>query len=157
MYSKVIDSLKFETPWKEIDDQDKVMSCQLLQNKLHLHQAFNTPLALGLLKDYIRKHSMGKGAREILDGNFDPNVEGNLPAVNHCLRHYLRQLALLNSICVNLILDEYKQAMKIQYESTSSSPSGRHYGSYKAALTDDIICMVHAIMMARDAFFLFYV
>eukprot|EP00957_Ditylum_brightwellii_P209986 15364450-Ditylum_brightwellii.AAC.1 len=59
MYSGVIYSLKFDTPWKEIDDQDKVMSCILLQNKLHLHQAFSTLLTSSPLKDYIRKHGMG--------------------------------------------------------------------------------------------------
>eukprot|EP00957_Ditylum_brightwellii_P125663 9578624-Ditylum_brightwellii.AAC.1 len=36
----------------------------------------------------------------------------------------------------------------MQYESTSSSSSGRHYRHYKAALIDNTICMVHATMMA---------
>eukprot|EP00957_Ditylum_brightwellii_P031872 2416597-Ditylum_brightwellii.AAC.1 len=90
---------------------------------------------------------MGKGATEIFDGNFNPNVKANLPAVNHWLKHHLRQVALPNSIKVDLVLEEYKQVMKIQDESTSSSPSGRHYGHYKAALTDDTIYTVHVILM----------
>eukprot|EP00957_Ditylum_brightwellii_P151952 11570834-Ditylum_brightwellii.AAC.1 len=85
------------------------MSRLLLQNKLHLHQAFNILLALGPPKDYIREHGMGEGEREILDGHFDPNAEVNLPAVNHWLKHYLKQVALSNLIHVNLTLDEYKQ------------------------------------------------
>eukprot|EP00957_Ditylum_brightwellii_P187330 14267500-Ditylum_brightwellii.AAC.1 len=78
MYSGVIDFLKFDTPWKEIDDQDEVMSHLLLQNKLHSHQVFNILLALGPLKDYMGEHEMGVGAREILDGRCNPNVEANL-------------------------------------------------------------------------------
>eukprot|EP00957_Ditylum_brightwellii_P125638 9576135-Ditylum_brightwellii.AAC.1 len=48
---------------------------------------------------------------------------------------------------VDLTLDKYNQAMKIQDESASSSPSSRHYGHYKATLLNDIISMFHTITM----------
>eukprot|EP00957_Ditylum_brightwellii_P116055 8853463-Ditylum_brightwellii.AAC.2 len=52
------------------------------------------------------------------------------------------------SIKVDLSLQEYKDLFKSQDESTSSSPSGRHYGHYQAALVSDTISQVHATMMS---------
>eukprot|EP00957_Ditylum_brightwellii_P049032 3720167-Ditylum_brightwellii.AAC.1 len=105
MYSGVIDSLNFDPPWKEIDNQGEVMSHLLLWKKLHLHQVFNILLASGPLKDYIGEHRMGEGARSILERNFDPNVEVNLPAVIHWLKFHLRWVAPPNSISEDLTLD----------------------------------------------------
>eukprot|EP00957_Ditylum_brightwellii_P095224 7252604-Ditylum_brightwellii.AAC.1 len=51
-------------------------------------------------------------------------------------------------IKVDLSLTEYKDLIKSQYKSTSSSLSGSHYRHYRAALTLDSISPVHATMMA---------
>eukprot|EP00957_Ditylum_brightwellii_P151332 11523534-Ditylum_brightwellii.AAC.1 len=53
------------------------------RNKLHLHQAFDTPFARGPLCDYIGEYGIGQGGKDIINGNFDPNKECHLPAVNH--------------------------------------------------------------------------
>eukprot|EP00957_Ditylum_brightwellii_P106919 8156944-Ditylum_brightwellii.AAC.1 len=64
---------------------------KLSQNKLHLHQAYETPFARGPLKDYIGKYGLGAGAQEIIEGNFDPNKSKNMPAVNYWLKHHVRR------------------------------------------------------------------
>eukprot|EP00957_Ditylum_brightwellii_P054485 4128620-Ditylum_brightwellii.AAC.1 len=38
--------------------------------------------------------------------------------------------------------------MRVQDETTSSSPSERHYRHYKAILDHDDLCLVHAQMMS---------
>eukprot|EP00957_Ditylum_brightwellii_P042210 3196599-Ditylum_brightwellii.AAC.1 len=38
--------------------------------------------------------------------------------------------------------------MKAQDETTSLSPSGRHYGHYKAIMGHDNLCLVQACMMS---------
>eukprot|EP00957_Ditylum_brightwellii_P111512 8505636-Ditylum_brightwellii.AAC.1 len=106
------------------------MSTLLLQNKLHLHQAYDTPCASRNIKDYIAKYSLVDGAKDIFDRNFDPNIAANLPSVNKWLQHHIRRVAMSGSICVELSLDKYKDQIKLQDESTSSSHSGRHYGHY---------------------------
>eukprot|EP00957_Ditylum_brightwellii_P130411 9948538-Ditylum_brightwellii.AAC.1 len=128
-------------------DEDEVSARLLLRNKLHLHQAWDTPFAHSPLKDYIGDYRIGSGAQDILDGNFDPNVTSSLSAVNYLLKHYVWQMAPLNLIKVDLPLTEYKDLIKLQCKSTSLSPSGRHYGHYRAALTWDSISLVHATMM----------
>eukprot|EP00957_Ditylum_brightwellii_P163937 12481239-Ditylum_brightwellii.AAC.1 len=60
----------------------------LSRNKLHLHQAYETPFASGPLKDYIGKYGLGVGAQEIIEGNFDPNKSKNMPAINYWLKHH---------------------------------------------------------------------
>eukprot|EP00957_Ditylum_brightwellii_P005797 441966-Ditylum_brightwellii.AAC.1 len=47
MYDEVFDTPQFQhaRPFKVLDDQDKVMSTLIRRNKLHLHQAFDTPFA----------------------------------------------------------------------------------------------------------------
>eukprot|EP00957_Ditylum_brightwellii_P144469 11004660-Ditylum_brightwellii.AAC.1 len=67
MYDEVLRSLQYEPLWKEIDDEDKVMSSLLLHNKLHLHQARVTPFANGPLKDYLGTDILGKGAQDIFN------------------------------------------------------------------------------------------
>eukprot|EP00957_Ditylum_brightwellii_P195381 14886161-Ditylum_brightwellii.AAC.1 len=62
-----------------------------------------------------------------------------MPALNHWLQHNMRRVAAQGSIKVEIFLQDYKDLFNSQDESTSSSPSGRHYGHYQAALVSDII------------------
>eukprot|EP00957_Ditylum_brightwellii_P163454 12444399-Ditylum_brightwellii.AAC.1 len=45
MYDEVLTGLGFKTAWNQIDDDNLVMSTLLMWNKLHLHQAWETPCA----------------------------------------------------------------------------------------------------------------
>eukprot|EP00957_Ditylum_brightwellii_P069780 5298718-Ditylum_brightwellii.AAC.1 len=110
------------------------MSTLLRQNKLYLHQACDTPCAHGEVKQYLGDYGLGQGAQDIIEGNFNPNITENLPILNHWLRHNIGRLAPKGSIKVDLTLQHYKYLFKVQDKSTSSSPSGHHYGHYKAAL-----------------------
>eukprot|EP00957_Ditylum_brightwellii_P073679 5598612-Ditylum_brightwellii.AAC.1 len=64
----------------------------LSRNKMHLHQAYETPFASGPLKDYIGKFGLGVRAQEIIQGNFDPNKSKNMPAVNYWLKHNVHRV-----------------------------------------------------------------
>eukprot|EP00957_Ditylum_brightwellii_P139441 10627359-Ditylum_brightwellii.AAC.1 len=74
------------------------MEKKLSRNKLHLHQAYETPFARGPLKDYIGKYGLGAGAQEIIEGNFDPNKSKNMPAVNYWLKHHVRRVIPPSSV-----------------------------------------------------------
>eukprot|EP00957_Ditylum_brightwellii_P198292 15110163-Ditylum_brightwellii.AAC.1 len=114
MYGEVLTGLKFQLGWILIDDDNQVMPTFLLQNKLHLHQKYDTTCAIGNVKGYIDKYGLGNGTKDILDRNFDPNINANLPAVNQWLQHHIRRVATPGSICVELSLDEYKGLIKSQ-------------------------------------------
>ena len=74
IYDDVSSSLRFASNWTLTDDDDEVTARLLLCNKLHLHQAWDTPFATGPLKEYIGDYGIGAGAQDILEGNFDPNL-----------------------------------------------------------------------------------
>eukprot|EP00957_Ditylum_brightwellii_P153213 11661213-Ditylum_brightwellii.AAC.1 len=54
-YDEVLESLQFKhaQPLAVLDDQDEVMSALVRRNKLHLHQAYDTPFAQKDMQDYI--------------------------------------------------------------------------------------------------------
>eukprot|EP00957_Ditylum_brightwellii_P145517 11079943-Ditylum_brightwellii.AAC.1 len=62
------------------------------------------------MQDYIGENRTEKGAKEILEGNFDPSKFDNLLAVNYWIKNNLKQVTC---------------------KTTSLSPSGCHYGHYK--------------------------
>eukprot|EP00957_Ditylum_brightwellii_P097123 7396728-Ditylum_brightwellii.AAC.1 len=68
------------------------MSKLLLRNKLHLNQAWDTPCATGLLRNYIGEYGLGAGAKDIINGNFDPNKSENHPIINYWLKHNIRRV-----------------------------------------------------------------
>eukprot|EP00957_Ditylum_brightwellii_P058771 4455565-Ditylum_brightwellii.AAC.1 len=115
----------------------------LQQNQLHLSQAYETPFASGPLKEHIGEFGTSNGAQQILDGNFDATNFDNLPAVNYWIKHHIQRKAASSTINVSLTIEEYKALFTAQDESTTSSPSGRHYGHYKAATRNDELCHVH--------------
>eukprot|EP00957_Ditylum_brightwellii_P029293 2214169-Ditylum_brightwellii.AAC.1 len=141
MYEETIADWSFQHPWKEVDDSNDIMDHLITCNKLHLHQAWKTSLANGPLKENVGEYALGQGANEILEGGFDPNKSKNIPAVNYWLKHNICCALPPSLICTNLTVDEFKGLIRIQSEMTSSSPSGQHYGHYKAILTDNSICL----------------
>ena len=148
MYDEVSTGLGFQPAWVPMDDNDWVMSALLKRNKLYLHQAWETPCTQGKIKDCLGESGLGHESKEILEGKFDPNIASNMPALNHWLKHNICRVAAQGSIKVEISLQDYKDLFNSQDESTSSSPSGRHYGHYHAALVSDIISQVYASMMS---------
>eukprot|EP00957_Ditylum_brightwellii_P189881 14455514-Ditylum_brightwellii.AAC.1 len=68
MYDEVLMGLGFQPAWVPMDDNHRVMSTLLMQDKLHLHQAWETPCAQEVIKDYLGDYGLGNSAKEILEG-----------------------------------------------------------------------------------------
>eukprot|EP00957_Ditylum_brightwellii_P042234 3198486-Ditylum_brightwellii.AAC.1 len=81
-----------------------------------------------------------------MNGTYEGNKAEDLPAVNHWLKNHIRRCNT-TPIKVTLSQQEYTDLLRNQNESTSSSPSGRHYGHYRVALSNKRISNVHRIMM----------
>eukprot|EP00957_Ditylum_brightwellii_P174145 13258785-Ditylum_brightwellii.AAC.1 len=118
-----------------------------LCNKLHLNKSWETPAAKGPFRDYIGQFGTVQGNKDILDGIFDSNKSEEMHEVNYWLKHHAPRVVTDREIQVEMSLDDYKCLMNEQTESISSSPSGWHYGHYKAILDHEKLCLVHAQMM----------
>eukprot|EP00957_Ditylum_brightwellii_P109509 8351786-Ditylum_brightwellii.AAC.1 len=90
LYNSVTQHLQIQTGWEIIDNIDEVMTTLLMCNKLHLHQVWDIPCERGPIEDYIGDYSIGRGAKETVEENFDPNVASNLPEVNQWLQYHIR-------------------------------------------------------------------
>eukprot|EP00957_Ditylum_brightwellii_P126048 9609532-Ditylum_brightwellii.AAC.1 len=101
MYEETIAALCFQQHWKEVDNSNNIMDHLITCNKLHLHQAWETPFTNGTLKEYLGEYVLEQGANEILEGDFDPNKIKNIPAVNYWLKHNICHALPLSSICMN--------------------------------------------------------
>eukprot|EP00957_Ditylum_brightwellii_P099925 7614746-Ditylum_brightwellii.AAC.2 len=78
MYNEVLESQQYESSWKEIDEEEKVISGLLLCIKLYLHQAWNTLFSNGPLKDNLGTDRLGKGAQDIPLGCYLPAIHASL-------------------------------------------------------------------------------
>eukprot|EP00957_Ditylum_brightwellii_P040336 3052478-Ditylum_brightwellii.AAC.1 len=95
------------------------------------------------MQESIGENGTGLGAKEILDGDFDPNKYESLPAVNFWIKNNLRRVAALNSVQITLPVEELKGLLKKQCETMSLSPSGQHYGHYKVLLDKEDMLQAH--------------
>eukprot|EP00957_Ditylum_brightwellii_P162036 12336618-Ditylum_brightwellii.AAC.1 len=124
------------------------MSSLLLHNKLHLHQAWDTLFANGPLKDYLGTEELGKGAQDILNGEFNLHKADSILAINHWPKHQICRMVPTRSIHVSLTKEEFKEAMHKQDEKTSMPPSGQHYGHYEIILAFNDIYKAYATTMS---------
>eukprot|EP00957_Ditylum_brightwellii_P124761 9509214-Ditylum_brightwellii.AAC.1 len=58
-YPESLSTLGYQPAYKAVYDDDEVMAKLLRRNKLHLNQAWDTPCAKGLLRDYIGDNGLG--------------------------------------------------------------------------------------------------
>ena len=93
--------------------------------KKHFAQAQGTPLTS---RDWIDKLSNEKIQQQIIDGTYD------LKDVSDSIRMYLKALERPSNVKKDLpfqySFSEFRFFIKKCTESTSASPSGRHYGHY---------------------------
>ena len=129
--------------WEMIDQKDKVEELTLDCMKKHFAQAQGTPLTT---PDWIEKLSNEKVQQQIIDGTDDSS---NAP--KH-IQMYLRNLERPNTVKKDLPFKytflEFRRFIEKSTETTSASPSGRHYGHYKVLCKylPDVLKDIYRIM-----------
>ncbi len=86
-------------------------------------------------------------AVNLLQGILPDNTSSFLPETQRILNTLAADfpIAIKHSIITS---KEFQDSYRIAKETTSSSPSGRHIGHYKAILKDPVLTQLHATMMS---------
>ena len=127
---------------KEVEDH------LLTRNRHHLRQAAGTPFADGSLGDEIEEDGTGNLADLILHGQ--DSVE--LHQYDDMVKKYIKGMAvkdpaIINSVVVEITLEEYKKFWQRKRESTATSSFGLHIGHYKSSVEDEAILEIHRKLM----------
>jgi hypothetical protein len=144
------DPKTWEGPWTSITDPAQIAQYVCTENSRQYSQALYTPFGSGYLADQIGLNASTQAAEDLLKGSFTPDVtQVILPETLEILDELGKPLSLQERVThARISVEEFKQTYKIVKESTSSSPSGRHVGHYKAVTKDDLLSEILSTMMS---------
>jgi hypothetical protein len=126
---------------------DGIHKAILERNKKHFHQADETPFAGGaenmVLYDLIGYTGMSQAAKDVVDGTFLSKYGDELGSILPETGQVIRELSMPEEIKVlgkkidtKISEEDFISGFKSWKESTSTSPSDRHLGHYKAIVND---------------------
>jgi hypothetical protein len=116
-------------------------------NRSWFRQAADTPFGHGDLFNLVGFEGLTEEADAILRGDCIDYM--GIPMSNE-LKVFLeacKRPNKLSEISATISDDDFRQTVQKWKESTSTSPSGRHLGHYKAAILDDDITQLHVDML----------
>ncbi|MGH7974392.1 MAG: hypothetical protein ACREBR_02605, partial [bacterium] len=138
--------------WETIYDADLIYEKLITRNISHFKQAEETPFASGQLADKIGNTGSGIVVDQILNGTFQHQHE-LLPETNKFIEGLAakKEVAEGHHIPVTFTSNEFRKSTDKIRENTGSSPSGRHVGHYKAAVSHPHLNWIHATMAQLPA------
>lgn len=119
--------------WRTITDPHEIERYLLLRNQLHFGQAQGTPFTVFPLAEELDWGGSTSVADDILEGRYIPSAEISplcQQVLNRC-----KATNPLDGLPATVDFDVFCEKISIWRESTTTSPSGRHLGRYKALLS----------------------
>jgi len=119
-------------------------------NRKQYHQAHVTPFGSGPVANAFGPSGDTPVANNILNGTIPPNLQSPplLPETRRILESNATAYPSVQDGTGTITNEEFIAAYSVSKESTSSSPSGRHIGHYKAATKDPTLAQLHSRMMS---------
>jgi len=140
--------------WYNVEDQEKVQTLILEALQKHFSQASETLIT----SPKWRKILCSKDSQDaLLDGTFEWDEDAPMD-FRELLSTFGSHATPLKQIALNLSYEAFKNFINASKEKTSTSPSSRHYGHYKALLEEapdvlkDIFCLMD--LSIRNGIFL---
>jgi hypothetical protein len=117
-------------------------------NATQYHQAHSTPFGSGPVAKLFGRRGDTQASVDLLRGTLPYNLPSTLlPETIRVLQTLATPTPTVNGSAV-ISPDEFRSTYAAANKQTSSSPSGRHIGHYKAALKDPSLVQMHAQMMS---------
>ena len=120
--------------WTTIKTPAEILHYSRIKNQQHFGQAYTegTPFTKDPLRTQFSWNGQTQEAQMVLKGEYTPEDENNIQQL------FLKHLARVtpdDKFNEKVSIKEFRKVMKKWRESTSTSPSGRHLGHYKACVT----------------------
>jgi hypothetical protein len=124
---------KMTTEWRTITNPLDIEYFLLLRNRTHFGQAQGTPFTISPLKELIDWTASSEASEEILSGQYVAPAE--MSDLCQQVLQECKSSATQNSLPAHLELNAFSGKISSWREKTTTSPSGRHLGRYKALFT----------------------
>lgn len=121
---------KMATEWKTITEPQDVEQYLLMRNRIHFGQAQGTPFTVSPLSDDFDWGATTEKAESLLNGQYIPPNE--IPPLWSSVLRFCQKVVALDTLPALLTMDAFEGKIKRWNERTTTSPSGRHLGRYKA-------------------------
>jgi hypothetical protein len=124
------------TTWTAIIEAQALHEVLIAHGQEHFKQAANTPFVTGPIAAQFGPFADNDYCDAILNGTIDLEAVADTTEVQDLLHgmRYPDPLHPPTSINTQITTESFSNAMAHTRERTSSSPSGRHYGHYRALL-----------------------
>jgi hypothetical protein len=123
--------------WEHVLDKETIERELLTFNRRSFRKAAASPCGHGVIHDSLGFHGLNPAATSVLDGVIPPNWNIQDPILLEFFKSFARPpQAIANPINSEITLKDFADGVKGWHESTSTSPSGRHLGHYKALLEE---------------------
>ena len=140
-FTEVAPTVTLEHPksartWTTVTDPTHIEYYLLLRNRLHFGQAHGTPFTTQPLSDDIPWGASSQATSEILSGTYVPHVETSelcKLVLEHCKQRHDHP-----TIDTGLTMESFRGKIRKWREATTTSPSGRHLGRYKALFSKGV-------------------
>lgn len=137
MHESPLDLTQLEDPktcqdWRTVTDPQELEYYLIMRNRLHFGQAEGTPFTINPLHDDIDWAATSPASEAILQGEY--RIDSAFPQCEALLRA-CKAATQMDAVTAELTMEEFKSKIKSWREATSTSPSGRHLGRYKALFT----------------------
>jgi len=122
--------------WKTITDPTEIEQYLLMRNQIHFGQAKGTPFTTEPLQSSLDWGATTTTVDELLEGTYVP--PNNFPSLCKAVLASCHHCTSSDIIPAHITKEEFKGKMTTWDETTTTSPSGRHLGRYKALFSKGI-------------------
>ena len=131
----------------EVADPEVMAQALLDQAKKHFGQAKDTPMVAGPIAEHIGPFEYNEASEKVvMEGDMGSLPTDPMEEVQDMLKA-LRRDPDVTDIDLFITAAELKSSFKVTKEATASSPSGRHYGHYKAAMSSPKLIDLYTSMI----------
>jgi len=134
-------------PWKSVTNPSEIAKVVCQVSTEQYRQAHGTPFGSGPLADLFGRRGDTLSSDDLLRGTLPDLPSTLIPETLRILQTMATQLPTADGKSV-ITPEEFGSTYTIANEQTSSSPSGRHIGHYKAILEDPLLVRLHSTMMS---------